>query len=118
MWSTIPLKIRNSILGWKWEIAAMILSCGSLVSTISVLMAYHGSSPDSWTFFLSLGTVVSILSQVSRTAMAFTLTSAIGQTKWNSFARSQHKLTTFDKLDSASRGPLGSPKLLVQLGPR
>ncbi|KAJ4380387.1 hypothetical protein N0V85_008773 [Neurospora sp. IMI 360204] len=92
---------------WGWEMAAVLLSCCSLAATITVLKLYDGINVDSWKFYFSLSTTLSILSQVSRTSMAFALTSCIGQAKWNWFSRREDRLATFSQFDAASRGPLG-----------
>ncbi|CCC10974.1 hypothetical protein SMACR_04203 [Sordaria macrospora] len=96
---------------WGWEMAALLLSCCSLVATITVLKLYDGTNVNSWKFYLSLSTTLSILSQVSRTSTAFALTSCIGQAKWNWFSKREDHLTTFTWFDAASRGPLGSVAL-------
>ncbi|KAK1782987.1 hypothetical protein QBC45DRAFT_317725 [Copromyces sp. CBS 386.78] len=93
---------------WGWEMAAVLLSCCSLAATIVVLKLYDGINVDSWKFYLSLSTTISILSQVSRTSLAFALTSCIGQAKWNWFSRKEDRLARFNQFDAASRGPLGS----------
>lgn len=101
---------------WGWEIAAVLLSSCSLAATIAVLKLYDGINVDSWKFYLSLSTTISILSQVSRTSLAFALTSCIGQAKWNWFSRREDRLATSSHFDAASRGPLGSVQLLWKFG--
>ncbi|KAK3392659.1 hypothetical protein B0T20DRAFT_488495, partial [Sordaria brevicollis] len=96
---------------WGWEIAAVLLSSCSLAATIVVLKLSDGINVDSWKFYLSLSTTISILSQLSRTSLAFALTSCIGQAKWNWFSRREDRLATFSHFDAASRGPLGSVQL-------
>lgn len=101
---------------WGWEMAAVLLSCCSLAATIAILKVYDGFNVDSWKFYLSLSTTISILSQVSRTSMAFALTACIGQAKWNWFSRKEDRLAMFNRFDAASRGPLGSLSLLFRFG--
>jgi hypothetical protein len=39
---------------------------------------------------------------------------ALGQLKWDWFRRSENKVIDFERLDSASRGPMGSLILLIR----
>ncbi|KAK8001903.1 hypothetical protein PG991_014125 [Apiospora marii] len=99
--------------GWKWELLLLLLSILSFVATVITLYRLNNTSLDSWTFFLGLNTVVSILAAISRAALAFAVSSCVGQAKWNWYRRKQDSLYVFERFDQASRGPWGSLRLLA-----
>lgn len=107
--------LRRKLARWNWEILWTTVSVASLAATI-VLLAYQNNRRlDAWTTFFSLNTFVSILAQVSRTSLAFGLSSSLGQAKWNFFRRRPGSLAVFDVFDQASRGPWGSANLTWRL---
>ncbi|KAI1487660.1 hypothetical protein F5X96DRAFT_686643 [Biscogniauxia mediterranea] len=73
------------------------------------------SSNIRWNFFLSVNAVISTLAAISRTSLAFSISSCLGQAKWNWFKRRPGNLIGFDRFDDASRGPWGSFWLIVWL---
>lgn len=100
---------------WFWELAAMTLSCFSLVLTLAILHFFDGKPLESWALYLSLGTIISTLAQISRTSLAFAITPCFGQAKWNWFSQRGDDVLVFRTFDEASRGPLGSLQLLWKL---
>lgn len=100
---------------WKFEISLLFLSVCSLVAIIVLLAVEEGTTLDGWKFYLSLNTVVSVLGTISRASLASAVGSCIAQEKWNWFRKREDPLYLFDRFDSASRGPLGSFKLLCCL---
>ncbi|KAI1502035.1 hypothetical protein F5X99DRAFT_427659 [Biscogniauxia marginata] len=66
-------------------------------------------------FFLSANAVVSTLAAISRTTLAFSISSCLGQVKWNWFKKQSDNLIGFDRFDDASRGPWGSLWLIIWL---
>ncbi|KAM0814578.1 hypothetical protein AB5N19_00368 [Seiridium cardinale] len=109
---------RRHLQSWGLEIGAIVLSLGSMVTGIAVLRSQNEKTLESWTFVLSLNTLVSILGVIARTTLAFAIGSCIGQQKWNWFRGRQDQLVAFEKFDEASRGPWGSVKLLYWLKAR
>lgn len=111
-------KTRPSILEnfrkwqWKFEIALLLLSICSLVAIIVVLAVEDGTPLESWKFYFSLNTIISILGTVSRSSLASAVGSCLAQEKWNWFRKRQDHLYIFDRIDHASRGSLGSFQLL------
>ncbi|KAK5659920.1 hypothetical protein OQA88_13384 [Cercophora sp. LCS_1] len=98
---------------WALEIGGLTLSIAATVAAAVVLWLYDGHPLEKWGFFaLSLNTVISALGVVSRASLAFVLSSAIGQHKWNWFRKQHDGLGVFNKFDGASRGPWGSLGLL------
>lgn len=100
---------------WKFETSLLFLGVCSLLAIIVLLAVENGKTLDSWKFYLSLNTVVSILGTISRASLASSVGSCIAQEKWNWFRKRQDSLYLFGRFDSASRGPLGSLKLLYWL---
>ncbi|KAF3018221.1 hypothetical protein E8E14_012789 [Neopestalotiopsis sp. 37M] len=64
---------------------------------------------------VSLNTIISILSTASKAWLLLTVDAAISQWKWILFSHDRRILNDFGVIDSASRGPLGSLKLLWKL---
>ncbi|RMJ10846.1 hypothetical protein CDV36_009539 [Fusarium kuroshium] len=108
--------LRNLIMDWNLELFALISSTVSLSSLI-ILLAYQDNEPlSTWTVPLSLNTVVSILSVIIKTPLAFTVGTCIGQGKWAWFSKRQGPLSAFVAIEEAGRGPLGSLTLMWKLG--
>lgn len=81
-----------------------------------VLSRYDGRRLEEWGpgfLGINLNTVISALGVISKANLAFVLSSAIGQHKWNWFRGRHDKLGVFDKFEQASRGPWGSANLLL-----
>lgn len=94
---------------WDVEIVAVTFSCLTLIAMIILLMA--GNDKAVWSG-VTLNTYVSILATASKLSALFALSSAIGQTKWNTFRQQSGSLLEFEAIDLASRGALGCIQLL------
>lgn len=93
---------------WIMEIAGVVVSIACLTA-IAITLFIHDRQPlSSWTFYLSLNTVVSILATISKTTILVAVTAAISQGKWNMFKAGPHPLKLFQDIDQASRGGIGS----------
>lgn len=83
---------------WEWtvEILWLVLSIVSLV-VMSILLSFEdGKTWESWNFYLSLNTVVSILGTLSRISLASAVGSCLAQEKWNWYRKRQDHLFMFD----------------------
>ena len=100
-----------------------ILSLAAFTALLCVLGPLDGSLERRWGP-LTLNTVNAILSTTISSSLLAFVGPAMSQHLWNSFSQSRkaetganirpaHDLRTFDE---ASRGPLGSVKLLLRLG--
>ncbi|KAH9900183.1 hypothetical protein F4778DRAFT_740561 [Xylariomycetidae sp. FL2044] len=98
---------------WGWEIAALLLSTGSLAALVGVLIYADGLPLARWNFFMSLNALISTLGAVSRVSLGFAISSCIAQAKWNWFKKKPDNLLVFERIEEASRGPWGSFWLLV-----
>lgn len=108
--TSFQVRIRNW--HWKFEIISLLLSIYALVAIIVLLAVEDGSPSESWQFYFSLNTIISVLGTISRSSLASAVGSCLAQEKWNWFRRRQDHLYMFDRIDNASRGSLGSFKLL------
>ncbi|KAK7974253.1 hypothetical protein PG989_016101 [Apiospora arundinis] len=98
---------------WKWELLLLLLSILSLLATVVTLSRLNGNSLESWGgFFLGPNTVISILAAISKTTLAFAVSSCVAQAKWNWYRRGSDNLFIFERIDQASKGPWGSFRLL------
>lgn len=97
---------------WALEIAGLCFSTLSLVALIVFLRREDGQLLSTWTFPLSVNTVVSILSVCLRMPLAFAIGSCLGQGKWSWFKKREAPVREFVAFDAASRGPMGSLSLL------
>ncbi|CAM1501992.1 Fc.00g039760.m01.CDS01 [Cosmosporella sp. VM-42] len=104
---------------WLLEIAALLTSIAAFGCVLYLLLYYNERPLSEWkSSTLSLNTVVSVLSVISRATLGFIVSACIAQCKWNWFGKRQEQLITFDRLDDASRGPGGSARLLWSMKTR
>lgn len=93
----------------------MALSSAALLSIVAVLFTFDQKPLTSWKATLRPNTVIAILSTVSKSALLMVIGSGIGQLKWVYFEQRPHCVADFAVFDEASRGPLGSSKLLLRI---
>ena len=96
---------------WLVEIFSISLSLISLLVIFIVLAYYNGKVLFSW-HKVTINTVISIFATISRMCLMVAVSSALGQWRWNWFSGQSRPLTDFDTLDAASRGAMGSFRLL------
>ncbi|KAI1195311.1 hypothetical protein F5X97DRAFT_247838 [Nemania serpens] len=104
-------RVRMSTV-WARELFALIFSSASLVTIGILLVVYHGRPIRSFSQAITLNGVVSILATGYKAALLYVVSSALGQSKWNWYARGLRRLDDFERIDEASRGPLGAFRLL------
>jgi hypothetical protein len=103
--------VRTLLWEWKWEFATWLLGTGALASLVVLLIVFQGRSLKEWTFGISLAAVVAVLSQVAQSALLVSVSSCIGQLKWD-WLRSKRSASDLGKFEEASRGSQGSIMLL------
>jgi hypothetical protein len=97
---------------WTFEILGLLFSL-AMAAAIGVLLPIKDNSlVSAWTLPFSLNTVVSILGVASRASLVFVVSACLGQEKWNWFANREDNAAAFGRFDDASRGPLGSLRLV------
>jgi hypothetical protein len=97
-----------------WEILAAILSAATLIALVVVLAKFDGTPQPTWKH-VSLNTVISWLSTISKACIIFAVSEALGQLKWVWFAQKTQPLLNLRTFDSASRGFYGSAELIWTL---
>jgi hypothetical protein len=97
-----------------WEVLAMLLSSGLLVAIIVVLARYNHSPQPIWRY-VSLNSMISWLSTISKGCVLFSISEGIGQLKWVWFARKSRPLIDLGTFDGASRGIWGCAGLVWRL---
>ena len=101
---------------WAFEVFGIFVSAIASGALVGILWKYNHAPLFDW-HGITLNTVVSIISTISKTLLMFTVAAAISQWKYVVFSEKQ-KLIDFDTLDSARDSPLGSIILLIQVALR
>ncbi|KIW05859.1 uncharacterized protein PV09_03062 [Verruconis gallopava] len=99
---------------WLLELISWGISALS-IAAISFLLGYYDGRavPDQWPLGITLNTYISVLSGISKYALALPIDEAIGQLKWHWFARRPRPLLDFERFDDATRGPYGAFALFL-----
>ena len=92
---------------WLWELLAWLSGTLCVVVIIVLLVSYNGKLLSQWRSNISLNTIAAILSQAAVSALLVSVSTCIGQMKWEWYHRN-NCLIDMDLFDSASRGPQGS----------
>lgn len=115
-WSKWMTKINER---WIFEQVSAILSVSCMVALIGVLLQAKNNAPSRWMWqSLTLNGLIALISTVMRASIMLSVGAGLGQTKWNFFAPrsgmqvSGRKIGDLNTFDQASRGPMGSFKLL------
>ncbi|KAI1817265.1 hypothetical protein GGS20DRAFT_592171 [Poronia punctata] len=96
---------------WITDILAVGFSTLSFLVLIVVLAVQDGKPTFTW-HGVTLNTIVAILSTASKASLLFAVEDLMGQWKWILFNGQTRRLIDFEYVDDASRGPLGSLKLM------
>ncbi|MCJ1347113.1 hypothetical protein MMC31_005334 [Peltigera leucophlebia] len=83
---------------------------------IAILLAHYNDEPIFDWNGVTLNAIIAVFSAMSKAMLAFTLSECLGQAKWIWFSSQQRPLSDVDLIDAASRGPLGSFRILGQPG--
>ncbi|OJD28995.1 uncharacterized protein BKCO1_990001 [Diplodia corticola] len=102
----------RSLTLWLVETVAVIFSAASLAALAVLLAVTDGKVIFDW-HGVTLNTIVSILSTASKVSVMLALSESISQWKWILFGDKMRPLMDFERIDWASRGPLGSLKMMV-----
>ncbi|KAJ5420870.1 hypothetical protein N7465_003389 [Penicillium sp. CMV-2018d] len=99
---------------WKFELLALVGSACSFLVMVVVLAVYNGRSMfDSKN--VTLNAIISVLSVAMKASLTFAVAELIGQWKWILFHQNARPLMDFDRIDTASRGPLGSLQVIFRM---
>lgn len=109
------MKVKDTLRGWGFELAAITFSILSFVSIIGVLISIENQPLSSWSSQYQPNSVISQLMTVSRSSLMLSTASCISQSTWLRFRQHPRQLLDIQRFDDASRGPLGASKILFGL---
>ncbi|KAG7067948.1 Carboxylic ester hydrolase [Colletotrichum scovillei] len=98
---------------WGPEYWALVGGIISFTAMVVLLACFDGKPIFTWNG-VTLNAVVSILSVTMKAAVAFVLSECLAQWKWILFTREDRPLMDFDRIDAATRGPLGSLRIIFR----
>lgn len=106
-------KKKADVSSWLLQISAIIGSILAIVA-IGILLAHYEGTPVFDWGGVTLNAIVAVFSALSKAMLAYTLAECLGQARWIWFSRKARPLNDINLVDEASRGPLGSLKILGQ----
>lgn len=99
---------------WLWEVSACFLSLGLSGIIYWQLKRLDGKALYFWDYKWSPTSSLALAVTIAKASMMVPISSALGQLKWHWFRKS-HRLDGMEHFDQASRGVLGSLRLLLRL---
>ncbi|CAH0004519.1 unnamed protein product, partial [Clonostachys byssicola] len=102
---------RCDVSPWTFEITALATTAGQFFAMIAVLVYFNGREAII-SSFITPNTVVSILSTGCKASLISAASSCISQATWVLFADRPRRLFDFEMVADASRGELGSIRLV------
>ncbi|KAH7254961.1 hypothetical protein MRS44_016386 [Fusarium solani] len=104
---------NGSLLGqWMLEIGSITLASGAVAAMVILLINFDGERVFDGPM-VTLNAIISTLSTTSRVCLLAMLASSISQWNWLLFSTKPRRLVDFEYFSAASRGPLGSLKVLL-----
>ena len=105
---------------WKYDIFFCTVSVVAMIALIILLIHEDGQAQRNWARgAITLNGVISVLATIARGALSVPIATALSQGKWAHFSLAESRrmdttqpLSDFVAFDAASRGFLGSLKLL------
>jgi len=122
-WQPPPIsKTRSGSHWWPWEWLCELLAVGSLGAMYFVLWYYQDRPQADWQqSYFTLNGFIALLATLTKTGLIIPVSAAIGQRKWLRFLPNRkgndraRRIGDFEAFDEASRGSLGSAKLIISL---
>lgn len=122
-WQPPPIsKTKSGSHWWPWEWLCELLAIGSLGAMCFALWYYQDRPQADWQqSYFTLNGLVALLATLTKTGLIIPVSAAIGQRKWLRFMPNRkgndraRRIGDFEAFDEASRGSLGSAKLIVSL---
>ena len=105
LWATV----RES---WLREILTYCFSLICMIAVIAVLIFEDGKQLDQWAFPIGPNAMISFIITLAKSSFLLATTETISQLKWLHYDGRSNKLSDLKLFDEASRGPLGSIRLL------
>ena len=122
---SIPSWIKECsrlVLPWAEELAYSAISSALLIILVVILKVFDNRPLSDWQGAISLGNysvdispnfIVAVLGAIIKSAVLVSIEAGISQSKWIWFTLRKRSLLDYKRFDDASRGPLGSAKLLL-----
>jgi hypothetical protein len=95
----------------------MLLATTLLIAIVVVLAKYNHQRQPAWKY-VTLNSLISWLSTVSKGCILFCISEGLGQQKWVWLSQKKRPLSNLRVFDSASRGIYGSAELIWHLRAR
>ncbi len=118
-----PIQSRKTLLfawfersfsdSWIPEIGAIVFSILCLVAIVVTLAVFNNKPRPQLVKYITFNTIISILATGTRSSLIYVTAATLGQKKWTWFRSRPRRLRDVQALDEASRGPLGSFKMLL-----
>ena len=105
----------RGLFAWKWELLAAVFSISCMAAVVAILAIIQDKPLDHWRFPIQPNSMVSIFSTLSNFALLLGVREGLSQLKWIYFQKKRHRLFDLQIFDDASRGPIGSLRLLWML---
>ena len=97
---------------WLWEILTYCFSLVCMIAVIAVLIFEHGKQLDQWAFPIGPNAMISFIITLAKSSFLLAMTETISQLKWLHYNGKSNRLSDLKLFDEASRGPVGSLRLL------
>lgn len=101
--------------GWAPELLALFFSAACLTTISILLVVYHGHPVTSFPEGITLNAVVAVLTAAFKSSLLYTVSSAIGQSKWNLFWVRDRRLRDFERIDEAGKSLRGALNALFNI---
>lgn len=104
----------TSITNWWQEVTACLLSTVALLAIIATLRPHQDKPLPQWPYLISINSLLSIYVTILKAAALLVIAEGLSQLKWQRF-KDDRPLDDIARYDEASRGPMGSLRLLWRL---
>lgn len=105
-------RLRHSVISWAPEIVWCFSAIVVFIALVILLQFFDYQLRPDLPLGLTLNTLVALLATACRFMTAVPIEEGISQLKWNWMAARQRPLHDLYKFDQASRGPIGSMRLI------
>lgn len=97
---------------WKWEMVACALVLAVPLIMVATMFPHRNQPIPQWPSRISINALLSIYALVFKSAIAYVVTSCVGQLQWSWFSSGSRPLSDVILYDGAARGPWGLLALL------
>ena len=112
--STSTSQFYTSLTNWWQELTACLLSVVALLAIIATLRPHQNKPLPQWPYLVSVNSLLSIYVTILKAAVLLVIAEGLSQLKWQRF-EDDRPLDELARYDEASRGPMGSLRLLWRL---